>query len=593
MLQSSQMNRQVEEVKEKSDIVQVIGESVTLTKAGTNFKGLCPFHNEKSPSFMVSPEIQRYKCFGCGVSGDVFNFLQEYEGMEFSEALKYLADKAGVKLTPFKGEKQSGKEVLFEINEITAKFYHYILTKHKEGSVGQEYLSNRNIKADTIASFNIGFSPNKPSFLVGFLKNRYKFSDKDIVDAGVAVKTERGLIDRFRGRIIFPIYDHRGEAIALAGRILPQYDTGKVGKYINSPETPIYNKSRSLYGLNVTRSAIKRAGKAIVVEGEVDAVSTWQSGVQNVVAIKGSALTEEQVLLLSRYAKTFVLALDTDFAGNSAAVRAITQAQLKGVEVQVASMAPYKDPDEFAQKDPEVFKKSLENTTGVWDFLINLSLERHDTNTGAGKAAISREVVPLLATIPDRIVQSHYMGVLAQKLGVPVEAVAQQVEKNLPNTVANMESNVTNNRLEPSSRRETLEERTLSLAFLLDPKKLIDNKLVEMLSTPVLRKIADFYIEKSPENFNKKIFYDELPAELQEKYTQLLLRDETDEEELEREYKDTRYELELLYVRGKLSELAKDISTFEAKNDEDKIREAEREFQLLTKKLAQLQDIGI
>lgn len=592
MLQSSQMNRQVEEVKEKTDIVQVIGESVTLTKAGTNFKGLCPFHNEKSPSFMVSPEIQRYKCFGCGVSGDVFNFLQEYEGMEFSEALKYLADKVGVKLTPFKGEKQSGKEILFDINEITAKFYHYILTKHKEGSVGQEYLSNRNIKADTTTSFNIGFSPNKPNFLVGFLKNRYKFSDKDIVDAGVAVKTERGLIDRFRGRIIFPIYDHRGKAIALAGRILPQYDTGKVGKYINSPETPIYNKSRSLYGLNVTRSAIKRAGKAIVVEGEVDAVSTWQSGVQNVVAIKGSALTEEQVLLLSRYAKTFVLALDTDFAGNSAAVRAITQAQLKGVEVQVASMAPHKDPDEFAQKDPEAFKKSLENTTGVWDFLINLSLERHDTNTGAGKAAISREVVPLLATIPDRIVQSHYIGILAQKLAVPVEAVAQQVEKNTPNN-ATTENISTGNKTATRPRREMLEERTLSLAFMINPHKHIDKDLVEMLSSPVLNKIADFYIEKNPENFNKKVFYDELPAELQEKYTQLLLRDETDEEELEREYKVTRHELELLYVREKLSKIAKDISTFEARNDEDKMKEAEREFQLLTKKLAQLQDIGI
>lgn len=586
------MASQIEEVKEKIDIVQIIGESVKLNKAGTNFKGLCPFHNEKSPSFMVSQELQIYKCFGCGVSGDVFTFLQEYEGMEFGEALRYLADKAGVKLQPMKGQQFSEKEKLLEIQELAVKFYKYILNKHSEGIEARKYLEQRGMKQKTIEQFDMGFAPNKPSSLSNFLKQKHNFTNNDLIEAGLAIQTQRGLIDRFRGRVIFPIYNHRGNAIALAGRILPQYDTGKVGKYINSPETPLYHKSRSLFGLNVTRSAIKRAGKAVVVEGELDAISSWQAGIENVVAIKGSALTEEQVLLLSRYAQTFVLALDADFAGDNAAIKAITQAQLKGIDVQVASMDPHKDPDEFAQNDPDGYKKALEDAIGVWDFMINISIERHDRTTGAGKAAISRELTPILASIPDQIVQSHYIGVLSQKLGVPTEAVSQQVSKNVvvkPDT-----ARVTVKVPPPQvlSRREVLEEKSLSLIFQSDPNKYLTEKVVEMISQPVLGKIVNFFMKNKSkmDRFNPREFYNDIPAELQEKYSKLMLKEEFEENDLEKELKMTLHELELSYVKEKLESLVRQMADSESKNDEENLTTIQQEFSILSKRLAQLQD---
>lgn len=590
------MRNQIEEVKEKTDIVQIIGESVKLNKAGTNYKGLCPFHNEKSPSFMVSQELQIYKCFGCGAGGDVFTFLQEYEGMEFSEALKYLANKAGVKLEPIKGSKTTdNKERLLEMHAIAVRFYQYILLKHPTGSVGREYLQKRGIQQKTIEQFMIGFSPNKVTALTSFLKTNHHYSDKELIESGLVVQTQRGLIDRFRGRVIFPIVDHRGNAIALAGRILPEFDTGKVGKYINSPETPIYHKSKSLYGIFATRSAIKRAGKAVVVEGEVDAISSWQAGIQNVVAIKGSALTEEQVLLLSRYARTFVLALDADFAGNNAALKAITQAQLKGVDILVADMHPHKDPDEFAQKDSEGYKKALENAIGIWDFIINVSLNRHDASSGEGKAAISRELTPVLATIPDKIVQSHYIGLLAQKLSVPTEAVAQQVYKNAPLRQAVNTADKAVEQSNTQSRREVLEEKALSLAFQSEPSKLVNTKLVELLTTPILVKIAKHYLDSYPhkEKFDSKEFFESLPAEIKDKYSQIILKEEYDDVNIEKELKMTVHELEIAHIKAKIGEAAQQISKLENTNQDDKLAEVQRDFNILTKRLAQLQEEDI
>ena len=593
VLKSLQMNSQVEEVKNKTDIVQIIGEHVNLAKAGTNYRGLCPFHNEKSPSFMVSPELQIYKCFGCGAGGDVFTFLEEYEGMSFPEALKYLADKANITLKPQKGQSfSSDKDKFYEINDLSAKFYRYIFSKHKEGELGRKYISERKLKEETIQAFEVGFAPSKPTALAKFLKTKYKFKDSDLVESGVVVRTERGLMDRFRGRIIFPIRDHRGKSIALAGRILPEYDTGKVGKYINSPETPIYHKSNSLFGINLSRSYIKRSGKVVVVEGEMDAISSWQAGIKNVVAIKGSALTEEQVIFLSRYAKNFILALDADFAGNSAAVKAISQAQEKGIDVFVAKMDPYKDPDEFAKADPEAYKKALEGAIGVWDFLIDLSVNRHGISDGTGKAAISREIAPLLADISDRIVRSHYIGLLAQKIGVSAEAVTEQVDSKIVRTSGKVKSEDLKAK-QSGSRRELLEEKVLSIAFQLEPKELIDEKILELISSLPLKKIVEHFLSREPGSKDSKVFFDSLPAELKDKYSKLLLKEDLGETSLEKEYKMALYELELDNLRTRLQELAALISELEGRNEDEKLSEVEKEFQMMSKRLAQLQDRGI
>jgi len=286
---------QIEEVKGRTDIVDIIGERIELKKAGRNYKANCPFHGEKTPSFMVSPELQIFKCFGCGEAGDVFGFLEKYEGMEFSEALKYLADRAGIKLQKLHGGQSSEKEKLIEINTQALRFYNYLLLSHPVGKKALDYLINdRGLKKETIKEFQLGFSPQNSYPLQKYLIDKKKFEAKDIERAGIGILRGSGFYDRFGGRVIFPLFDHRGNPIGFSGRILP-WDKRETGKYINSPETPIYHKSNVLFGLNLTRSFIKKKKTAIVVEGELDLISSWQAGIKNIVAIKGSALTDEQI----------------------------------------------------------------------------------------------------------------------------------------------------------------------------------------------------------------------------------------------------------------------------------------------------------
>ena len=313
------MADQVEEIKEKVDIVSLISERIELKKAGRNFKANCPFHSEKTPSFMVSPELQIYKCFGCGEGGDAISFLQKYEGMEFYEALKYLADRTGVKLIQRVGL-SSENEKLFNINRWASRFYHYILFNHPSAREALNYLTKvRKIKTESIKTFGVGYSPDIPEIFKKFFLDKKGFSPTEIEKVGLGYTRGGSVRDRFSGRIIFPLFDHRGNVAGFSGRILPGREKADTGKYINTPETPIYHKSNILYGLNLSKKEIKKKGEAIVVEGELDAISPWQVGIKNIVAIKGSAFTNEQAKLLSRFSENVTLALDSDIAGNIAA----------------------------------------------------------------------------------------------------------------------------------------------------------------------------------------------------------------------------------------------------------------------------------
>jgi len=354
------MLQQVEEVKSKTDIVTIISQYVDLKKAGRNYKANCPFHSEKTPSFMVSPELQMYKCFGCGESGDVISFLEKYDGMEFYEALKYLAQKAGIKLEPTGFQQKGDKEKLYLLNSYAAKFYEYVLLNHKAGKIALSYLTeNRGLSIDTIRSFNLGYSPDVAFALKNFLVGKKGFHEKDLENAGIVYKTERGYFDRFRGRVIFPLFDHRENVIGFAGRILPQDEDKKFAKYINTPETLLYHKSNVLYGLNLSKKEIKKQNKAIVVEGELDLISTYQIGIKNTVALKGSAFSKEQARLLGRYSKNVTLCMDSDIAGDQAAMRGINIAESEGLDVSVIELKEYKDPDDIARKNPELFKKII------------------------------------------------------------------------------------------------------------------------------------------------------------------------------------------------------------------------------------------
>lgn len=578
------MTDQIEEVKQKIDIVGIIGEHVNLKKAGTNFKGLCPFHNEKTPSFMVSPELQIYKCFGCLNGGDVFTFLKEYEGMEFGEALKYLADKAGVKLQRLSFQDKSGKDILYEINELAAKFYHYLLVSHPVGKKALLYLTEkRKIKKDTIDIFNLGFAPQNPNLLFNYLTKKKKYKISDCLKAGLILDIRGQYLDRFRGRAIFPILDYRGNTLALAGRILPEYERKDLGKYINSPETLIYHKGATLYGLNITRSDIKKSGSTLIVEGELDLISSWQIGIKNVVAIKGSAVTSDQARLLSRFAKEIILALDSDFAGSEAARRGITILNSFDFDVKVLRLEKFKDPDDAAKGDPEGYKDAIKKAIGIWDFLIDLVFSKHSDESGSDKAKISREVTPILSSIQDKIVQAHYVNLVSRKLGIPPEAVEEEVENH--KSFASPQENIVVGEEKTKPRRELLEERLASLIFQKDPHLFENEKISALLAFPLVKRIvsqAILYLKKHNE-FNLKDFSKNLPMELFEGFGVLMFKGVDDEVDIEKELELTFKELFTLDTKQRLNKVLKNIS-------ERQDPKAQKEYEILSQKMKDFQD---
>lgn len=588
------MNDQVAEVKARTDIVSIIGERIELKKAGRNYKSTCPFHGEKTPSFMVSPELQIFKCFGCGEAGDVFAFLEKYEGMEFKEALKYLADRAGIKLERGDFGQSSEKEKMIEINTQALRFYNYLLLTHPIGKKALEYLlKDRGLKKETIEEFQLGFSPDSPDALRKFLIDKKKFSPQEVELAGIGIVRGSNVYDRFGGRVIFPLFDHRGNPIGFAGRILP-WDKRETGKYINSPETPVYHKSNVLYGLNLTRGNIKKKKVAIIVEGELDAISSYQAGIKNVVAIKGSALTAEQVKLLSRFANKFILALDADIAGDAAARRGLMIAGNAGVEVKVAELTDYKDPDEAARGNIESYKNDLINARIVWDYLIDSVFARLGGETGSGKAKISKELMPLLSEIEDKIVQAHYANVVARKLGVPLAAVTEEISKatqrsETPGVEAKTPQAPTP---EGRGRQELLEERLLTLSFQKDPSMLLSKEIRDIVLLPLNVRLIEEYekFASGKKTFNASDFAEKLPGELFDGFAKMVLTSEEDladnPDELKKELDLVKKELKILMIKGNLMVTAAEMRRYEESGEKEKLLKAQNKFNKLAKNLA-------
>ena len=595
------MADQIEEVKQKTDIVSLIGGYIEIKKAGRNFKALCPFHGEKTPSFMISPELQIYKCFGCQAGGDAFSFLKEYEGMEFGEALRFLADKAGVKLVRLDRSDTGEKEKLIEINNLTAKFYQYFLLNHAVGKIALEYLlKERGLKLASIKDFSLGFSPDSPLALKKFLIDKKKFNPSEVEGAGIGYPKGGYFIDRLRGRVIFPLLDHRGNCVGFAGRILPGPKEKEAAKYINTPETPVYHKGNLLYGLNLTKTNIKHKETAIVVEGELDAISSWQAGVKNVVAIKGSALTEDQVRLLSRFAKKIILCLDADIAGDAAARRGVIVAQDQGLEVKVARLTGFKDPDEAARSSPETYKKSLIGAVGIWDFLLDSVFEKLDASTGEGKAKISREVTPILNLISDKIVQAYYIGLVAKRLGVSEEAVGEEVAREDKSKETGKAGANLAPQEETVGRRELLEERLLSLGFRYQPEILSVKGTSGLITTPLTSRILEEYASylKKHKKFNPSEFARILPKELFEGFAVMVLTQDFElknPNEAPAEIGIVQHELKILSIKEKMAEVSLEMKELEMKEnekngDKEKLQRLGEDFNQLKEKLHSLEE---
>ncbi|MEK9200386.1 MAG: DNA primase [Patescibacteria group bacterium] len=546
------MSEQVEEIKKKVDIVEVISGYVTLKKAGRNYKGNCPFHGEKTPSFMVNPELQIFKCFGCAEGGDVYTFLQKIEGMEFGEVLKTLADRVGVKLESFKPTKiEQEKETLIQINTLAAQAYNFLLTKHKSGKEALEYLNKRGIGDDLISQFNLGFAPDNWNFLEDFLVKKKGYKLDDLEKAGLVVPGRR--YDRFRNRIMFPLNNSRGQIVGFAGRILGQSDQAK---YVNTPETEIYHKSELLYGYDLTRSEIKKSGRVIVVEGEIDMMASFASGVKNVVAIKGSALTEQQVEMLRRVCETVVLGLDADLAGNMAAKRGLLICEKAGLYVETIdwtqlgtlSVAGAKDVADIAFSSPEEWVALSRKTIPVYKFLINLSVKRFGVSP-EGKAKIVKEVLPAIAAIEDVVRRDEYVKELAVASGVEVEVLRLQMNINSKHEILTSKQ-ATKGSIGMSNRREIVEEYVVGLALRAGKvEQLVSEPVNQWIKTRFWRKTIDFVSSIEYQVLSIGEIVAMMPGELRPKVEELMLKEGPEDDE---EWGKAISELERVEIQEKM-----------------------------------------
>lgn len=428
---------QIKAVKDASDIVEVIHARVTLQRSGANWRGLCPFHGEKSPSFFVSEQMQRYRCFGCGKSGDVFTFLQEFEGMTFYEALEWLAEKAGITLekTGPTAEDQLRSEVLAAL-DLAKEYYHFLLTQHKAGEAGRKYLKERRVSNDSIKLFQLGVSLDSWDGLIKFLHSKKKFSLDTLVAAGLVIKSKNNrYYDRFRSRVMYPLRNHRRQIVGFSGRVLPGKGDEKTAKYINSPETLVYHKSQMLYGFSELYQHIREARQVVIVEGEMDVIGPVQAHFNTVVAIKGSALSAQQVKLLARTVDQIILCLDADSAGVEATRKAIVVANEAEVsrtaplELRVARIPAGKDPDELSKEDPKLLRDTFKRSMTAYEFLIQVALEQNDSHSPEGKRRIMQALVPVLADITHAVELEHYTKVLAERLNVSNSSVAKDIEQ--------------------------------------------------------------------------------------------------------------------------------------------------------------------
>ncbi len=419
----------IEEVRTRNDIVDVIGQVVHLERKGANYFGLCPFHSEKSPSFSVRQSTQLYHCFGCGESGNVFTFVMKYENLSFPEAVRSLAERAGLQLpeeevSPGAREARNRKETLFRINREAARYY-YLQLRGDSGRRGLEYFIGRGLTDETMRRFGLGFADVGGNLLTKHLR-KAGFTDAEIMEAGLAAHDEkRGLYDKFWNRVIFPILDVGNRVIGFGGRVLGDAKP----KYLNTQETPIFDKGRNLYGLNYAKTS--RAGHMILCEGYMDVIAMHQAGFPQALASLGTAFTEMQGRLLRRYTGEVILSYDSDDAGIKAAMRAIAILKQTGLRGRVLNLSPYKDPDEFIRAEGrEAFAERLKQAEGTWFFELRVTQRGYDLQDPEGRTRFFKEIAGKLCEFEEAIERDSYITATAKHYGIPPEDLRQLVAKS-------------------------------------------------------------------------------------------------------------------------------------------------------------------
>ena len=457
------MSATVELVKERLPIQEVIGAYVELKPAGSSLRARCPFHQEKTPSFFVSPTRGTFYCFGCGAKGDIFTFVEKFEGLDFAGALRLLAERAGVPVEFERPEKKEERDQLFDILEAAATYYETTL---KETPAVQEYLIKRGLSESIRTRFRVGYSLPTWRGLLDYLTAR-GFAFADIEKAGLAKRAQERYYDRFRGRIMFPITDRAGRVVAFSGRFFEAVPGQKLeegeeaAKYINSPETPLYQKSRILYGYDKAKESIRRADCAMVVEGQMDLLMAHQAGYTNTVAVSGTALTAEHLAQIERLTKRLILCFDADEAGSQAALRSASLALGNGFDVKVVAIEGGKDPADLVKEDPELLKARVRAAAHIIDYLLErLSKKGYDSRTFRQQAGTT--IVPFIARIGNNIDRAHFIEKVARVLRVPERAVEEDVRKvRVPETAPTKAAMPVRDERLPIKHSERMLERIL------------------------------------------------------------------------------------------------------------------------------------
>jgi len=537
-----------DEIKSKLDIVEVIREYVPVKAVGANFQSLCPFHNEKTPSFVISPEKQIWHCFGCGKGGDVFSFVMEKEGLNFIEALRILAQKAGVILKNENTENRSKRNRLLDIMELAGKYYAHLL-KAQTGQKAKEYLLRRGLKEETIEDWQLGYSPDSWSGLYDFLLSRprlgRKYNDEEILATGLIIKKEgsavegRRYYDRFRDRIMFPILDVNNNFVAFTARINPDKEkTEKMGKYINSPQTEIYDKSRVLFALNKAKEAIRKSDLAIVVEGQMDAIACHNYGFKNVVASSGTALTTEQVTLIKRFTKNLALAFDMDEAGQNATDKGIKEALAQGLNIKIIILPFSKDPDDCLRENPDDFRVAIEKAQPILEYYFNKVSAGLDLEKIENKTIVRDKMFAMINLVPNKSDQGYWLKRISEELDFSEIDVREEFTRYSLKTSAGANKNFNTNQKQadfqdqqlPLAREEMLSELFLSL--LIKFPELISysldnfdtNKLYPIENSQFYENLIIYYHKNLTCDYeNFKLYLEEIDSSFEKQLNKLVL----------------------------------------------------------------------
>lgn len=596
------MDSQIEEIKNKLNVLDVVSGYVKLTKTGINYRGVCPFHSEKKPSFFVSPTRQMWHCFGCGAGSSIFDFVMKIEGVEFADALRILANKAGVQLKRENKELSTERQRLYEICQLACSFFEKQLEASAVGKEAKAYLLSRGITEDSIKKWRLGYSPDTWNGLSDFLVGK-NFQRHEIVKAGLAIEKEGGRgdsYDRFRGRIMFPVFGLNSEVLGFGGRVFKQGSDKEVAKYINTPQTMLYDKSGILYGLNQAKLSVRKQNECVVTEGYTDVIMCHQAGFENTVAASGTALTEKHLTILKRYTENLILAFDMDVAGDSATKRGITLAQEQGFNLKVINSygegAKKSDPAEIILKDPKIWEQVLSGARSIMDYYFDSSFAKFDAKTPEGKKEIGKVLLPVIQKLASKIEQAHWVEKLSQMLGVREEVIQEELSK-VSTEMLTSASEIKNEHVpEIKTRKKLLEEKVVAL-ILKNPDdiKMITAPQRELFSENIkvflqeVHKIVeggaleDGVLKKDLE----KIFENNIiDSELKNFITALTLR-------ADMEFADDGHEemllclnhLEKIALKEKLEKVSEDIKTAEKENDALKVKDLMETFNQLSKQL--------